>query len=777
MARRRVKALLNRVFQNAHSEFSVKVYAKLSSSIKMLNICRRVLFTRMLLTLLLLGCVNSDVNAATAAATNERTSTYANVDHSDATPAPTSAPSSGKSTPPACAADYWPRQLDTMHAYVDDVMWPCDDFYEYACGNWRAPYQLRARGAHDTLSAVKADNKQQLMAYLLERQGALHTDSRATMQRSERVAVRFFNACVERVTGENSYTGRSHLNVEAATLRPYTDALRRISDWPVLNPNWETIDANNTLNWGIYLSAELRRYGVQSLWRLLVTSNWQQAEQQILYISAAAFDLLKPTRNAAQYDSDSEYVYKRYVKYLMLDLGMRVRRAQAIASEVVEFEKRLFELVPSESLVLLREPQTLSSLAAELPELNLREYFGVIMRDIADELPNDYAERLLIVADIPYLRKLRDFLKRTKPEVLAKYLLVQFLAHFEVSLHDEESFQEQRDYCLQQLHAFLPAELTEMFMRLQYGDRGDAANYMAHTDSALNDIFTKLKMQFEHSLNATNVFERDALTKSLGMEKLHAMRLLLPQAANVSKAHLPSTIELSGNHDANLLKLWRWRTHSQLHEVLETLLTGRSAPPAYNNYGPLDVNAYYRLKKNAIELPIGILRAPFYHSCLDAAKIYGSFVYIIAHELMHGFDYDGLNYDQAGNMVGNWGAKAIIRFGTKSRCYLSERYDDGEVTLNENIADTEGLRLALETYRRSVGENNTLTTAQLKLFFLSFAQTWCGTNASRTNNLHDAHSVRVNNVVSNFEEFASAYGCGKQSPMNPPYKCSIWAEE
>ncbi|XP_014093611.2 neprilysin-11 [Bactrocera oleae] len=742
----------------------------------MRNICWRVLFTHMLLTLLLLGYINCDVNSATATTTEERTSTYANVDHSDATTAPTSAHCSGKSTPAACAADYWPRQLDTMYSYVDEVMWPCDDFYEYACGNWRAPYQLRARGAHDTLSAVKADNKQQLMAYLLEKQETLDKGTRTTLQRSEMVAVRFFNACVERVTGEDSFTGRSHLNVETATLRTYTEELCRISDWPVLNHNWQAIDANDTLNWGIYLSAELRRYGVQTLWRLLVTSNWQQAEQQIFYISAPAFDLLKPTRNAAQYDSDSEYIYKRYVKYLMLDLGMRVRRALTIASEVVEFEKQLFELVTSESLVLLREPQNLASLAAELPELNLREYFAVVMRDITVELPYDYAERLLIVADIPYLRKLRDFLKRTKPELLAKYLLVQFLAHFEVRLHDEESYQEQRDYCLQQLHAFLPAELTGIFMRLQYGDTSDAASYMAHTQSALNDIFTELKMQFERSLNATNVFERDALTKSLGMEKLHAMRLLLPQAANASKAHLPTTIELSDNHDANLLKLWRWRTHNQLHEVLESLLTGRSAPPTYNNYGPLDVNAYYRLKKNAIELPIGILRAPFYHSCLDPAKIYGSFVYIIAHELMHGFDYDGLNYDQAGNMAGNWGAKAIIRFGTKSRCYLSERYDEGEVTLNENIADTEGLRLALETYKRTAGKNSTLTTEQLKLFFLSFAQTWCGTTASRTNNLHDMHSVRVNNVVSNFEDFTSAYGCGKQSPMNPPYKCGIWTE-
>uniref|UniRef100_A0A0A1WMH6 Putative zinc metalloproteinase T16A9.4 n=1 Tax=Zeugodacus cucurbitae TaxID=28588 RepID=A0A0A1WMH6_ZEUCU len=529
----------------------------------MRNICRRVLFSTMLLTLLLLGHVNRDVYAATVATTEGRVSTNANADQSTSTPTSTSAPTSGNATPPSCAADYWPRQLDTMYNYVDDVMWPCDDFYEYACGNWRAPYQLRARGAHDTLSAVKADNKQQLMAFLLDKQEALEQkDTRSTLQRSENVAVRFFNACVDRVTNEDGFTGRLHSDVEAVALRTYTDELRRISDWPVLNPHWQAIDSNDTLNWGTYLSAELRRFGVQSLWRLLVTSNWQQAEQQIFYISAPAFDLLKPTRNAAQYDSDSEYIYKRYVKYLMLDLGMRVRRAQALASEVVEFEKQLFELVPSASLVLLREPQTLASLAAELPELNLREYFAVVVRDIAVELPNDYADRLLIVADVPYLRKLRDLLKHTKPELLAKYLLVQFLAHFEVRLHDEESYQEQRDYCLQQLHSFLPAELTEIFMRLQYGDTGDAANYMAHTQNALNDIFSQLKMQFERALNATNVFERDALTKSRGMEKLHAMRLLLPQAANTSKAHLPSTITLSDNHDANLLKLWRWCTHS-----------------------------------------------------------------------------------------------------------------------------------------------------------------------------------------------------------------------
>ncbi|XP_054730256.1 neprilysin-11 [Anastrepha obliqua] len=736
-------------------------------SLKTHSVCqRRVVLCALLPFLLLLQLEKHGVKAAATLPSEGRVTTDTAVDHNK----PTSAPSSPL---PSCAADYWPRQLDTMQSYVDEVVWPCDDFHEYACGNWRAPYQLRARGARDTLTAVKADNKQQLLTYLLEKQEALVNGTHQALQRSEDVALRFFSACIARVAGTDGSSGRLHLNVEAATLRTYSDELRRISDWPVLNPYWQGNEVNDSLSWGIYLSAELRRYGVQALWRLLVTSNWQQAEQQIFYISAPAFDLLKPTRHSLQYDSDSEFVYKRYIKYLMLDLGVRVRRAQTIAEEVVEFEKQLYELVASERLVLLREPQTLAALQAEVPELDLRKYFKEILRDIAVELPVDYEQRLLIVADVPYLRKLSALLKRTKPELLGKYMLVQFLAQFEVRLHDEDSYQEQREHCLQQLHTFLPAELTEIFVRLQHAD-GDVVAYMAHTQTILNGIFAQLKLQFERMLNATNVFERDALTRVLGLEKLHAMRLLLPQATAVSKDQLPQSIQLDDNYDANLMKLWLWCTRKQLDEILETLLTGHSAPPAYNNYGPLDVNAYYRLKKNAIELPVGILRAPFYHSCIDPAKIYGSFVYIIAHELMHGFDYDGLNYDKTGNVAGNWGAKAIIRFGSKSRCYLNERYEDGEVTVNENIADTEGLRLALETFRRSGGENATLTTEQLKLFFLSFAQTWCGTGAENVNSLHDGHGVRVNNVVSNFEEFAKAYRCDAHSEMNPEDKCSIW---
>ncbi|XP_017467937.1 PREDICTED: neprilysin-11 [Rhagoletis zephyria] len=723
------------------------------------------------LTLLVVQLEKPGAHAVATTPNEGRTTTDAAEENTNTKP--TSAPSSAES--PQCPADYWPRQLDTMRSYVDEIAWPCDDFYEYACGNWRAPYQLRVRGAHDTLTSVKADNKQQLMTYLLEKQeGVVQNSTRqATLPRREEVAVRFFNACIERATGEDGDSRHVHFNVEAATHRTYTNELRQLSDWPVLNPNWMATEANDSLSWGIYLNAELRRYGVQALWRLLITTNWQQAEQQIFYISAPAFDLLKPTRQSVRYDSDSEYVYKRYVKYLMLDLGVRVRRAQVIAEEVVDFEKQLFELVASERLVLLRAPQTLAALQAEVLELNLGKYFVEVLRDIAHQLPRDYEQRLLIVADVPYLRQLGALLKRTKPELLAKYLLVQFLAHFEVRLHDEDSFHEQRDHCLQQLHTFLPAELSEIFMLLQHAD-GDAVASMTRTQTALNDIFAQLKLQFERMLNATNVFERDAHGRQLGLEKLRAMRLLLPQATGFSKDHLPPSIQLGDDYDANLMTLWRWRTRKQLHEILETLLTGRSAPPAYNSYGPLDVNAYYRLKKNAIELPVGILRAPFYNSCLDSAKIYGSFVYIIAHELMHGFDYDGLNYDMSGNTGSDVSAKVIIRFGTKSRCYLSERYVDGEVTLNENIADTEGLRLALETFRRTGGENATLSAEQLKLFFLSFAQTWCGTSAANGESLHDEHSVRVNNVVSNFAEFTQAYRCEPHNEMNPAEKCVIW---
>lgn len=653
--------------------------------------------------------------------------------------------------------------------YIDVLQQPCDDFWEYACGDWRASANLRFAQPSDTLTAIKASNKYLLLQYFddVEFKGLQVNKSLVSLST-------FYRSCLDKRAFKSKAQNEQ-------SIRAYTNILHNFSSLsPVLPFNFPSPHTNRTFNW-TSTAAEMRRYGAQALITTKIQSNWQNSQQLIFYITPPFFDLLKNSPSDTTFDGEAVFLYQRYIKLLMLDMGVRVRRANKIAEEIVEFEKSLMSLVQNKPSVVLKEPQTLASLAKDIPEIDLSQYFRTLLQEF--NLPENYEEMMLIVADHNYLRSLAKFLKTIDSETLTKYFLVQFLAHFEVNLHDEYSFIKQKEECLLQLNDFMPSELSYLFLQLKHGN---AEEFLHATQQHLSEIFNSLKLQFEKLLNTTTVFERDFATKILSKEKLKAMRLLLPTLEFSSHEELSSAI--GNDYDVNVINLSKLKTSKQLNKTIPHMVedantintdTKLSLVSLYRDqsYGPLDINAYYRLKKNAIEIPIGILQAPLYDPCLKPARIYGGLAYIIAHEIIHGFDYDGLNYDKAGNVANAWGIKSIIKFGVKSNCYLNERYNNGHVTINENIADSEGLRLSLETFLENEMDEK-FDQDDLKLFFISFAQVWCGNSNTKNDriilSLHGSHKDRVNNVLGNFMEFADVYKCKPGTRMHPEEKCRIW---
>ncbi|KAL9882526.1 neprilysin 6 [Glossina fuscipes fuscipes] len=663
-----------------------------------------------------------------------------------------------------CPADFWSSQKQEYEKHLDVTQQPCDDFYEYACGNWRAPYQLRMLEAGDTLTAIKAANKHLLIQYFEAYDEKEQNDTTKSI-------VNFYKSCLDNRTWKAKAT-------EEQRIQYYVEILQSLTvEWPILTEDFAS--RNETYDW-IRVAGEVRRFGVQAFMKVLVQPNWQLAQQLIFYMMPPNFEWLKLRPSDSTYNEESVFLYQRYIKLLMMDLGVKVRRANQIALEVIDFEKQLLSLVTNDQSVILREPQTLESLSREMPLIDFRNYFSSLLQDF--ELPRDWSQQILIVSDYLFLKKLANFLNHTNGDITGKYVLVQFLIHFEFHLHDEDTYTRQKMDCLQLVNDFLPDELSYLYLQLQYGN---SESFLKQSETHLKQIFQNLKNQFEKMLNSSVVFERDNQTRLLSLQKLKDMYLIIPkiEIGQPSSDEAPAKLlpMLSDNYDSNLINLWKLKIQRELSVYVERL-TKKNLESFYLDvlksfgytYGPLDVNAYYRLKKNAIELPIGLLRAPLYDKCLKPAKLYGSFVYIVAHELIHGFDYDGLNYDAAGSVANGWGVKAIIKYGVRSNCYLNERYKNDALTINENIADSEGLRLALETLLDHE-MSSSFEVDDLKLFFLSFAQTWCGSSGVKTSNsIHAAHKERVNNVVGNFMEFSDIYKCRSGSRMHPEEKCRIW---
>jgi putative endopeptidase len=207
---------------------------------------------------------------------------------------------------------------------------------------------------------------------------------------------------------------------------------------------------------------------------------------------------------------------------------------------------------------------------------------------------------------------------------------------------------------------------------------------------------------------------------------------------------------------------------------------------------PPTVNAYYNPLENNINFPAGILQPPFYSAKADAAVNFGGSGAVIGHELTHGFDDQGRQFDARGNLKDWWTPADAKAFEDRAQCFVDEyssftAVDDvklnGKLTLGENTADNGGLRISLMAYlTRTKGRTPpTLDgfTPEQRVF-LGWGQVWCqNVRPERARMLAqvDPHSPghdRVNGVVSNMPEFQQAFQCKTDAPMVRKTPCRVW---
>ncbi len=209
---------------------------------------------------------------------------------------------------------------------------------------------------------------------------------------------------------------------------------------------------------------------------------------------------------------------------------------------------------------------------------------------------------------------------------------------------------------------------------------------------------------------------------------------------------------------------------------------------------PQTVNAYYEPSSNEICFPAAILQPPYFDPKADAACNYGAIGVVIGHEMTHGFDDQGRNFDANGNMVDWWTAEDAAKFQELAN-KLGAQYDaviiaddvhaNGTFTMGENIADHGGLRVAFSAYKNTEqGKGNEMIDGFTpdQRFFLSYANVWAN-NITKQEMLRrtkvDPHSLGVNRVnvaIRNLEEFFNAFNIQQGMKMwrDPADRVTIW---
>jgi len=207
---------------------------------------------------------------------------------------------------------------------------------------------------------------------------------------------------------------------------------------------------------------------------------------------------------------------------------------------------------------------------------------------------------------------------------------------------------------------------------------------------------------------------------------------------------------------------------------------------------PPTVNAYYEALENTINFPAGILQSPFYSAKADASVNYGGAGAVIGHELTHGFDDEGRQFDANGNLHDWWKPEDAKAYDERSQCIADEYsnftvVDDvkinGKLTLGENTADNGGVRLTLMAYLASTAGQAAQPadgfTPEQRVF-VAFGQIWCQSRRPEYERLaaqtdpHSTSRYRVNGVVSNMPEFQKAFSCKSNAPMVRAQACRVW---
>ncbi len=210
---------------------------------------------------------------------------------------------------------------------------------------------------------------------------------------------------------------------------------------------------------------------------------------------------------------------------------------------------------------------------------------------------------------------------------------------------------------------------------------------------------------------------------------------------------------------------------------------------------PPTVNAYYNPPQNDINFPAGILQPPFYSYGMDPAVNFGGIGVVIGHEMTHGFDDEGSQYDGHGNVRNWWTPQDRKAFDERTDCEVKEYggfepipgvHLNGRLTLGENTADNGGLRIAYQALQTTLAkEGKSLNEkvdgyTEAQRYFIAFAQIWCENRTPQVAALAaktDPHSpgrFRTNGTVRNFPAFGKAFGCKVGDPMMPENACRVW---
>jgi putative endopeptidase len=670
--------------------------------------------------------------------------------HAQAAAAPAGAPE--KSVPLLPGFD---KQL--MDPSVD----PCVNFWKYACGNFSKLYPMPADKSGYGTGTIVFDHTQDVLDNLLNTvasPSAQHTPN-------------------EQKTGDFYATCLDGDAIQAQGLKPVQPELDRIAALTDKKQLTELFAHYQMINVNAFFG-----YGEQQ--------DFKDAQKQIALVDQGGLGL--PERDYYFRTGDvPEKTRKEYVDHIAKMLGLIGEPADTAASDaqkIMALETALakvsLDITSERDPNKVYHPMTVASLAELTPDIDWPKLFAETgVPGITD----------LNVTNPDFFKGLQATLESTDLDTIKAYLRWQLInsvpGYALPKALDEEDF----DFFDHKLRGQPEQEARwKRCVDATNGALGEAVGqvYVSSQFSAANKAYT---VQMVHDIEAAMDKEIEAQswmsseTKAKAEAKLH---LVADKIGYPDHWRDYTTLKVvRGDAVGNAFRAADFENKRLLAKI------GKPVDRGEWGMSPSTVNAYYNPLMNDINFPAGILQSPLYDPSVDDALNYGHIGSIVGHELTHGFDDQGSQFDGKGNLSDWWTADDKKQFGAMTDCEVNE-YDNftvvddvkinGKLTLGENTADNGGLRLAYVAFLEDAKRKGLLPGAKqdgfdtTQQFFLAYGQNWCGETRPEQLRLsvqtdpHSPREFRVNGVVQNMPEFGKAFGCKVGQPMMPVNACHIW---